>query len=296
MLNLWRLLGAGILTVIVLQFMANYDPVDARQWMWYSIILMVVALIGSTIWTVMSLRPRRGLSIPNIMRAASPIRSPGHELTRPKKAIISRNYVAFLIALAFALAAMSSLQIYALFFLQDVVGLENPADGADVLVIIIVVAAGLAVVPAGWLADRLGRDKLFFFAGASGATGATLLLFVSSLGPVLFIGVIVGVTIGLFLTLTWTVANDLVSRTSAARELGYTSIATLSGAFVARFAGVGIDVVNDLSENLGYKVMLVSVALAFALSAVLLARVARDAVRVDGQPRKEAHEAAAAPD
>ncbi|MCH8230247.1 MAG: MFS transporter [Chloroflexi bacterium] len=295
-LNLWRLLGAGILTVIVLQFMANYDPVDARQWMWYSIILMVVVLIGSTIWTVMSLRPRRGLSIPNIRWAASPTRSPGHELARPKKATISRSYFAFLIALAFALAAMSSLQIYALFFLQDVVGLENPADGADVLVIIIVVAAGLAVVPAGWLADRLGRDKLFFFAGACGATGATLLLFVSSLGPVLFIGVIIGVTVGLFLTLTWTVANDLVSRTSAARELGYTSIATLSGAVVARFAGVGIDVVNDLSENLGYKVMLVSVALAFALSAVLLAKVARDAVRVDGPPRKEAHEAAAAPD
>ncbi|MCH8115155.1 MAG: MFS transporter [Chloroflexi bacterium] len=295
-LNLWRLLGAGILTVIVLQFMANYDPVDARQWMWYSIILMVVVLIGSTIWTVMSLRPRRGLSIPNIRWAASPTRSPGHELARPKKATISRSYVAFLIALAFALAAMSSLQIYALFFLQDVVGLENPADGADLLVIIIVVAAGLAVVPAGWLADRLGRDKLFFFAGACGATGATLLLFVSSLGPVLFIGVIIGVTIGLFLTLTWTVANDLVSRTSAARELGYTSIATLSGAVVARFAGVGIDVVNERSENLGYKVMLVSVALAFALSAVLLAKVARDAVRVDGQPRKEAHEAAAAPD
>jgi len=295
-LNLWRLLGAGILTVIVLQFMANYDPVDARQWMWYSIILMVVVLIGSTIWTVMSLRPRRGLSIPNIRWAASPTRSPGHELARPKKATISRSYVAFLIALAFALAAMSSLQIYALFFLQDVVGLENPADGADLLVIIIVVAAGLAVVPAGWLADRLGRDKLFFFAGACGATGATLLLFVSSLGPVLFIGVIIGVTVGLFLTLTWTVANDLVSRTSAARELGYTSIATLSGAVVARFAGVGIDVVNDRSENLGYKVMLVSVALSFALSAVLLAKVARDAVRVDGQPRKEAHEAAAAPD
>ena len=42
--------------------------------------------------------------------------------------------------------------------------------------------------------------------------------------------------------------------------------------------------------------MLGSVALAFALPAVLLAKVARDAVRVDGPPRKEAHEAAAAPD
>lgn len=298
-LNLWRLLGAGILTVIVLQFMANYDSVDAPQWMWYSIILVIAALIGGTIWTVMSLRPRGGLSVPRIRRAASPVRPVGQNRGRAGKTAISRNYVAFLIALAFAIAAMSSMQIYALFFLQDVVGLENPADGADLLVVIIVVAAGLAVIPAGWMADRIGRDKLFFFAGASGAVGATLLLFVNSIGPVLLIGVIIGVTIGLFLTLTWTVANDLVNRRSAARELGYTSVATLCGAAVARIAGVGIDVANDLSENLGYRLLLVSVALAFALSAVLLAKVVRDAVRAGGPPLKEtqeAHEAAATPD
>jgi MFS family permease len=218
---------------------------------------------------------------------------------RPKKSPLNRNYVAFLVALAFSIAAMSSLQIYALFFLQDVVGLENPANGADLIVIVIAVSAGLAVVPAGRLADRLGRDRLFFFAGGSGAVGATLLIFVSSIGPVLFIGVIIGVAIGLFITLTWTVANDLVTYADAARDLGYTSIATLIGAAIARFAGVGIDIINDLSENLGYKAMLVSVALAFVLSAVLLAKVVRDTLRIDelstGVPQ-EPHEVVIAPD
>ena len=305
-LNLWRLLGAGILTVIVFQFMGNYDPVDGRQWMWYSIIVVVVTLIGSTIWTVTSLRPRHGLSIPSIGHTARPMEPPSpdairtkSDAPRPKKSPLNRNYVAFLVALAFSLAAMSSMQIYALFFLQDVVGLENPANGADLLVIVIVVSAGLAVVPAGRLADRLGRDRLFFFAGGSGAVGATLLIFVSSIGPVLFIGVIIGVAIGLFITLTWTVANDLVTHADAARDLGYTSIATLIGAAIARFAGVGIDIINDLSENLGYKAMLVSVALAFVLSAVLLAKVVRDTLRIDelstGVPQ-EPHEVVIAPD
>ena len=105
--------------------------------------------------------------------------------------------------------------------------------------------------------------------------------------------------IGLFLTLTWTVANDLVTHADAARELGYTSIATLIGAAMARFAGVGIDIINDLSENLGYKAMLVSVALAFVLSAVLLAKVVRDTLRIDelstGVPQ-EPHEVVIAPD
>ena len=278
-LNLWRLLGAGIVTVIVLQFMARYDPVDSREWMWYAIALMVVVLIATTMWTVLSLRPRTGISIPNIRILMMERKQPGDVVNSPDRTTISRNYFAFLVALAFGIAAMSSLQIYALFFLQDVVGLKNPAAGADRLVVIIVAAAAIVVVPAGWLADRLGRDKLFGVAGLSGALASLSLLFVNSIGPVLLIGIAVGISIGLFLTLTWTVANDLVRRASAGKELGYTSIATLVGAAAARFAGIGIDELNNVSEHFGYKVILVSVAFAFAMSAVLLGKVARNAER-----------------
>ncbi|MDP6666979.1 MAG: hypothetical protein QF357_06225, partial [Dehalococcoidia bacterium] len=138
--------------------------------------------------------------------------------------------------------------------------------------------------------------KLFFLAGACGVAGSTLLLFVHSIEPVLFIGVLIGITIGLFLTLTWTVANDLVSRASAARDLGYTSVATLTGAAIARFAGVGIDELNSMDDNLGYKAILVSVALAFALSAVLLAKVAIDASATGRAPRGGPYGRAGAPD
>ena len=130
-LNLWRLLGAGIVTVIVLQFMARYDAVDARHWMWYAIALMVVVLIASTLWTVLSLRPKGGIVIPNIRTLTNGRGTSDPAPAKQKKPPISRNYIAFLAALTFGIAAMSSLQIYALFFLQDVVGLENPADGAD---------------------------------------------------------------------------------------------------------------------------------------------------------------------
>ena len=36
------------------------------------------------------------------------------------------TYGWFLFSLTFVIAAMSSMQVYALFFLQDVVGLDNP--------------------------------------------------------------------------------------------------------------------------------------------------------------------------
>ena len=275
-LNLWRLLGAGIITVIVLQFMANYQLGTAPQWMWYSITFMVVVLIASTLWTTLSIRPSAKFKNTRLSQNFT-LQIPSADNDKPKPRVnLSKNYITFLIALAFSIAALSSLQIYALFFLQDVVGLANPADGADLLVIVVIATAVFTVLPAGKLADRFGKGTLFFLAGLSGVAGSTLLLFVNSLVPVLGIGAILGFSAGLFLTLTWTVANDLVSRIAAGKELGYTSIATLAGSAAARFAGIGIDELNNLSENLGYKAMLVAVALAFVIATVLLARVVKD--------------------
>ncbi|NQW19419.1 MAG: MFS transporter [Chloroflexi bacterium] len=295
-LNLWRLLGGGIITVGVLQFMARYDKDESPEWIWYSIALMVVLLLFSVFWSVISTRPKDGLFIPTLRRSKLSNSNPVVKKSRPSSPRISRSYLAFLVALAFAIAAMSSMQIYALFFLQDVVGLENPADGADLLVVIIVIAAGLTVVPAGYLSDRLGRSKLFMIAGATGVAASLLLLLVTSIGQVLIIGVVVGISVGLFLTLTWAVANDLVSRSSAAKELGYTSIATLAGAAGARFAGIGIDELNHISDNLGYKMILVSVSVSFALSALILARVSRDSAFSESMTSSKAATTASAPE
>jgi MFS family permease len=277
-LNLWRLLGAGSITVVVLQFMARYDKEDSPEWLWYAIALMTVAVVLSVLWTVITNRPKDGWFIPTLKKKTpDTVDSPEFVAeTAASRSGISRSYLAFLVALAFGIAAMSSMQIYALFFLQDVVGLDNPADGADWLVVAIVAAASLTVLPAGRLADRWGRTSLFILAGVAGVVSSLLLLFVSSIGPVLAIGVVIGISVGLFMTLTWAVANDLVSRSTAAKELGYTSIATLIGAAGARFAGVAIDELNDFSENLGYKMILVAVAISFAFSALILAKIAND--------------------
>jgi MFS family permease len=276
-LNLWRLLGAGSVTVIVLQFMARYDKDEAPEWLWFSLVLVIVVVLLSMFWTVLSIRPESGLFIPSFRSNNGETQSQPEETLAPTSSRITKRYVAFLIALAFALAAMSAMQIYTLFFLQDVVGLDNPADGADLLVIVLVTSALLTVLPTNYLASRFGRSSLFIVAGICGASGSSMLIFVSSIGSVLLIGVIIGVSVGLFMTLTWAVANDLVRRASAARELGYTSIATFAGTGAARFAGIGIDELNSLSgasENLGYKALLVCVATAFVLSAIILAKVA----------------------
>jgi len=275
-LNLWRLMGAGIVTVIVLQFMANYQLGAAPQWLWYSITFIVVILIASTLWTTLSLRPSVKFKDTRLSRNLALQNTPLDNDKPNLRINLSKSYLIFLIALAFSIAALSSLQIYALFFLQDVVGLANPADGADLLVIVVIATAVFTVLPAGKLADKFGRGALFFIAGLSGVAGSTLLLFVNSIAPVLGIGALLGFSAGLFLTLTWAVANDLVSRMAAGKELGYTSIATLAGSAAARFAGIGIDELNNLSENLGYKAMLIAVAMAFIIATVLLAGLVKN--------------------
>jgi MFS family permease len=121
-------------------------------------------------------------------------------------------------------------------------------------------------------------------------------LFVSSIGPVLAIGVVIGISVGLFMTLTWAVANDLVSRSAAAKELGYTSVATLVGAVGARFAGVGIDELNNISENLGYKMILMAVAVSFAFSALILAKISKNSSVAEPTPASDPLITSSAPD
>lgn len=260
---------------------------------------MTAAVIISVLWTVLKNRPQDGWFIPSLKKKNSKTGEPLQNISEAATDAtsgISRSYLAFLIALAFGIAAMSSMQIYALFFLQDVAGLENPADGADLLVLAIVAAAVLTVLPAGRLADRWGRTSLFIFAGVAGVISSLLLLFVSSIGPILAIGVVIGISVGLFMTLTWAVANDLVSRSAAAKELGYTSVAALVGSAGARFAGVGIDELNDVSENLGYKMILVAVAVSFGFSALILAKISKDRTLAEPISASDPLVASSAPD
>ncbi|MEX0926751.1 MAG: MFS transporter [Dehalococcoidia bacterium] len=269
-LNLARVLGAGFLVVIVLRFMGNYDPETGRHWLWASIIVMVAVLIITTLWTVLTVRSRRdGLPIhPEVYVEEAP----RHHVTPRRSGGV---YAWFLVSLAFVIAAMSSMQVYALFFLQDVVGLPNPANGADLLVIVTVGITALTVIPAGVLTDRIGRDRLLVLAGLIGATGALMLLTVSSLSGAMVAGAVLGLSVGIFLSVTWALANDLVPKRSAARDLGLTSIAALVGAAIARISGLGIDALNHRSPTLGYEVLLVGCAIAFVVAAVMLGRVAR---------------------
>ena len=272
-LNLFKVMGAGIFTIIVLQFMDRYDREEASEWMWYALAMLSTVLIITSLWTVFSLRNRpRADGEPELVEPA--VR---HEQDARPLDLDKVTYGWFLFSLTFVIAAMSSMQVYAFFFLQDVVGIDNPAGEASRVAGAVVLATAATVLPAGYIADRIGRSWILILGGCLGAVGAGVLLFVDSILAIMLDGLLIGCSVGIMLTVTWTVANDMVSGRRAARDLGLTGIAILAGSALARLAGLGIDALNDRSPGLGYEVMLVSVCIAFVVAAIMLAVVANKA-------------------
>jgi MFS family permease len=271
LLNVFKVAGAGVFVITVLLLMDNYDRDTGRVWLWASLALLVCVVVASALWTVLSLRMRRGA--PLIPAFAEELaRRPARRPAPPARSEGRRRgaYVLFLLSLVFVIAAMSAMQVYSIPFLEDAVGLANPARGAALLALVVAVSTAAVAVPAGRLQDRFGHRPLLVAAGVSGAAAALLLMAAHTLVHVMFIGVVAGFSIGIFVSVTWAMANGLVPRTAAARELGYTGVATLAGAALARIGGPGIDALNSGTPELGYRVMLGAIAVAFLITPALL--------------------------
>jgi len=278
LLNVYKVAGAGLFVVTLLLLMNNYDREtgQAWPWLWASLGLVLAVMLATVSWTISSLRPRKGRKPAPAFGQDEQVRrasSAGAPPEGRKTSALRGPYALFLVSLVFVVGAMSAMQVYSIPFLEDAAGLEQPALGAALLALVLAVSTVAVAVPAGRLQDRFGHKALLIAAGAFGGAGALLLLVASSLVQVMLIGVPVGISIGIFISVTWAMANGLVPKSRAARNLGYTSIATLVGAALARLAGPGIDALNANTPKLGYQVMLGAIALAFVIAPVLLTRV-----------------------
>ena len=281
-LNLMRLLGSGFVAMLVVFMMSNYHVEDAPQWMWYSVILMVSVLLATTIYTFLALRVPRSGPIAAKDDAIIEDAEIG-ELPDTDDGGSGRvRYYYFLAAMAFVIAAMSATQTNALFFIQDVIGLENPAQGGNYILGALIGSAAIVVYPAGRLSDHIGRGSLLLVSGFLGAGGilSMLLLNANSLIEVIPGVVAIGFAVGIYFSVGWAVANDLVRRSTAARDLGLTSISGLVGAIIGRSSGFFIGTLNERGleiglEYLGYTVMLGSASLAFLVSGITFWLVVR---------------------
>jgi len=153
-----------------------------------------------------------------------------------------------------------ALNTFMLFYMIDVVQMTEAYAQRFVANIFTVLGLALFLVtlPSGWLSDRIGRRPLVVFSGALAAIGTTGFLFARSELALVVIGIVIGLSVGIFLSANWALVTDIVPRREAARYLGIANIATAGGSAVARFlGGIMIDPINTVTgtSSAGYFVL-----------------------------------------
>ena len=181
----------------------------------------------------------------------------------------SRDFFLWLISRLLILLGGNLVRNYALYFLKDVLKLPNPAAEVGNLLAIIAVAIVIVVYPAGALSDRIGRKWLIVASGILGAIGALMLMTATTVTMVLIDGALIGVSIGIFLSVNWAWATDLIPAEESGRFLGISNLATAGSGVLAGVGGFMLDFFNAQSPNLGYTALYLTAAVCYILGTIV---------------------------
>jgi MFS family permease len=253
--------GALTVTALVSKFIGRYEGTGNFLWVWASTGVLAGMVLLGAVTTTAAIKVIRGPSLP----------------ATPKDEVVDvrphPDFKWFLLSRFVLTIGVASLQTFALFFLEDSVGIENPVDELWKLILVVGAAAVIVSYPAGLLADRWGRRSVMFFAGIVAVPSTLVLFFASSLGAVMVVAGFAGAALGLFLGANWAMASDLVSSQRTAQQLGYINIATVAGAGLARLNGLWVDALNSGGRDSGYSVLVVLCGILFFAGGLLLLRV-----------------------
>ena len=262
-------IGGGIaLLGLIGPFMDHYFTGEGVYWLWLTLGILAIALLGAMIATVLTVKEPPGtgapkLSLPSILYKTFKIDVKAH-----------RNFIWFIVSRLFIVMALAPLQTFTLYFIKDVANVPNPAEVTAKLLIVVGATMLAVIYPAGRLSDRVGRKPIAVFAGLLGALGILLLYFFhQSYSSIMLAGVLLGLCTGAFFSTNWALATDLVVKGEEARYLGLTNLATAGGAALARLIGPMIDFFNAHSPGLGYEVMLLVSFIYFLVGSGLLMKI-----------------------
>jgi MFS family permease len=172
------------------------------------------------------------------------------------------------------LAAVGSVQTFALYYLRDVLHLDDAESWTGVLLSFVAVFLLASALGGGSLADRFGHRRLAALSALVAAAGTFLLLLARDMPLVIVSGCIVGAGTGTFLATNWALGTDLAPSGEAGRYLGIANMAGAGAGIVG--AGIGgplADFFNALEPGLGYLVIFSLYGVLFLLSIAALGQV-----------------------
>ena len=153
--------------------------------------------------------------------------------------------------------AFISLGAFLLFYAVDVLGMTQAYAQSYINTLIAIIGTGilLILIPAGWLADKIGRKPLIMFGSIGAAAALIVFLLMRDLTFITICGGMIGLCAGLFISASWALITDIVPSSEAARYIGIGNIANAGGSAIARLLGGWlIDTINRVyvSQSAGY--------------------------------------------
>jgi MFS family permease len=173
------------------------------------------------------------------------------------------------------LTAIYGIQVFAQYYVRDVLAVANPIKLTGDLLAAITLALITFALVGGWLSDRVGQKRVLYAASLISGVGCFMMLWARSPVTLLVFGGILGVGIGMFITTNWALANVLAPTEESGKFLGLTNLATAGAGAIGRLEGPFIDLLNNARPGawLGYSGLFISGAVLIIISALLLRKV-----------------------
>ena len=170
----------------------RYESPDTFHWMWAAIGLLIFLYFVPTVFTIATVQEPDAAATAELNRApagpaAEPPRTPD-----PRDRFLPPGFGWYLTSRFLFLAATGVIETFGLFYLQDVIEVDSPAEAAGFLSIIFGAAALLGAVGTARTSDRIGHRHLIAISGLLGAIGIAVLLITDSLLEVIAGGMIIG--------------------------------------------------------------------------------------------------------
>jgi Na+/melibiose symporter-like transporter len=146
-------------------FMGNYSATSGSFWLWLSLGTLGIALLVTLLITLLTVKekPGTGNSVPfkfSLLYDSFRINLKGNP-----------GFLLFLISRLLFLMALTTLQSFALYYFQDVIGIANPAEVTADLITAVGIAMLVIVYPAGRFSDKIGRKPILIGCGFLAALG-----------------------------------------------------------------------------------------------------------------------------
>ncbi len=186
------------------------------------------------------------------------------------------SFIWWIVNRLFFLAAITSLQRFALYFFMY--SFKIDVNAATILFGRLITQVGIftlfSALVGGWLADRFSHKLLVGASGVLAALGCALLLgtvLVPSETLIFIAGTALGIATGVFMTTNWAMGTNLAPAAKAGFFLGISNMAGAGAGIIGGSIGGPVaDYLNLSAPGLGYFVIFAGYTLLFVLSAVSL--------------------------